>query len=112
MKLCCFIQGYPISACIQKTLFEQWTYYATPLLRHSCSVALVKVLSSPSLVSMLLGSRKGAQAGRDGWGRQLCSCVAINAQHDPGERRLQVVLLGATQSPMVSESTPVSTGVA
>lgn len=33
--------------------------------------------------------------------------MAVNAQRDPGEHRLQVVLLGATQSPMESESTPL-----
>lgn len=38
----------------------------TPLLRHSCSVGLVKVLSSPSFVSVLFGSRNGAESWA-GW---------------------------------------------
>jgi len=62
--LYCFMLAF--SACIQKTLCEQWAYYATLLLRHSCSVVLVKVFSNISVVSMLLGSRKTASSWA-GW---------------------------------------------
>lgn len=64
--LCCFMLGCPISACIQKALCEHWTCYSAPLLRHGSLVALVKLLSIPSLVSMPFGLRKAAKSWA-GW---------------------------------------------
>lgn len=47
--------------------------------------------------------------GQDGWRRQLCSCMAINAQCDPSKHRLQMLLLEETVT--YGQSAPVFTGI-